>query len=98
MKWIAIAAAAMLGWSVTGASPAVADTEDDLERYALSPVILDLAASPLERGLASFQAGQFAAAIAPLSAAYAAEPSDLDTGLLLGISYLRCDDAARARP
>jgi hypothetical protein len=52
----------------------------------------------LERGLASFQAGRFAAAIAPLSAAHAADPSDLDTGLLLGIAYVRCDDAARAMP
>jgi len=52
----------------------------------------------LERGLAKFQAGEFAAAIAPLTAAHAADPSDLDTGLLLGIAYYRCDDAARARP
>jgi len=52
----------------------------------------------LERGLTQFQAGQFAAAIAPLAAAHAADPADLDTSLLLGIAYYRCDDAARARP
>ena len=52
----------------------------------------------LERGLAQFQAGKFAAAIAPLEAAHAADPSDLDTSLLLGIAYYRCDDAAHARP
>jgi len=52
----------------------------------------------LERGLARFQAGDFAAAIAPLIAAHAADPSDLDTSLLLGIAYYRCDDVARARP
>src|SRR5215470_2270741 len=51
-----------------------------------------------ERGLAKFQAGEFAAAIAPLAAAHAADPSDIDTGLLLGIAYYHCDDAARARP
>jgi len=52
----------------------------------------------LERGLTQFQAGKFAAAIAPLEAAHAADPSDLDTSLLLGIAYYRCDDGARARP
>jgi tetratricopeptide (TPR) repeat protein len=52
----------------------------------------------LERGLARFQAGEFSAAIDPLMAAHAADPSDLDTALLLGIAYYRCGDAARARP
>lgn len=52
----------------------------------------------LERGVARFQSGQFAAAIAPLSAAHASDPSDLDTQLLLGIAYYRIDDPARARP
>src|SRR5215470_3827110 len=52
----------------------------------------------LERGLARFQAGEFAAAIAPLAAAHAADPSDLDTGLLLGIAYYHCEDLARAKP
>ncbi|HET7502861.1 MAG TPA: hypothetical protein VFK02_17685 [Kofleriaceae bacterium] len=52
----------------------------------------------LERGIAQFQAGQFAAAIAPLAAAHAADPSDLDTQLLLGIAYYRLEDLARARP
>jgi tetratricopeptide (TPR) repeat protein len=61
------------------------------------PVSAD-ADGELERGLAQFQAGKFAAAIAPLEAAHAADPSDLDTSLLLGIAYYRCDDAVRARP
>ncbi|HEU4728664.1 MAG TPA: hypothetical protein VFT22_12260 [Kofleriaceae bacterium] len=52
----------------------------------------------LERGIAQFQAGRFAAAIAPLAAAHAADPSDLDTQLLLGIAYYRLDDVAHARP
>ena len=52
----------------------------------------------LERGLVRFQAGDYAAAIAPLAAAHAADPADLDTALLLGIAYFRCDDAAQARP
>lgn len=52
----------------------------------------------LERGIAQFQAGRFAAAIAPLAAAHAADPSDLDTQLLLGITYYRLDDLAHARP
>ena len=56
------------------------------------------AGAELERGLARFQAGDYAAAIAPLRAAHAAAPEDLDTSLLLGISYYRCDDVARARP
>ena len=51
----------------------------------------------LERGVARFQAGEFAAAIPPLAAAHAADPADLDTALLLGIAYYRCDDAVRAR-
>jgi hypothetical protein len=48
--------------------------------------------------VARVQAGDYAAAIAPLSAAHRADPSDLDTALLLGIAYYRCGDAARARP
>jgi tetratricopeptide (TPR) repeat protein len=52
----------------------------------------------LERGVARFVAGQFAAAIDPLTAAHAANPSDLDTQLLLGIAYYRLDDLGRARP
>jgi tetratricopeptide (TPR) repeat protein len=52
----------------------------------------------LEQGVARFQAGQYAAAIAPLTAAHAADPSDLDTQLLLGISYYRIDDVTHARP
>lgn len=56
------------------------------------------ATSDLEHGVAEFQAGKFAAAIAPLAAAHAADPSDLDTQLLLGIAYFRLDDVARARP
>jgi tetratricopeptide (TPR) repeat protein len=55
-------------------------------------------ASELERGIARFQAGDFAASIAPLAAAHASEPADLDTSLLLGIAYYRTGDAARARP
>lgn len=56
------------------------------------------AADELELGVARIQAGEFAAAIAPLLAAHQHDPSDLDTALLLGIAYYRCDDAARARP
>jgi tetratricopeptide (TPR) repeat protein len=56
------------------------------------------AASELERGVARFQAGDFAAAVDPLAAAHASDPSDLDTALLLGIAYYRTDDLARARP
>ena len=52
----------------------------------------------LDRGLARFQAGEFSAAIEPLAAAHAADPADLDTALLLAISYYRAGDAARARP
>ncbi|HEX2685429.1 MAG TPA: hypothetical protein VHN14_02365 [Kofleriaceae bacterium] len=52
----------------------------------------------LARGVAQFQAGQFAAAIAPLSLAHASDPSDLDTQLLLGIAYYRLGDAAHAGP
>jgi hypothetical protein len=62
-----------------------------------SPAFAD-AADDIERGVARFQAGEFAAAIEPLAAAHAADPSDLDTALLLGIAYYRCNDAARARP
>lgn len=56
------------------------------------------AASDLELGVARIQANDFAAAIAPLRAAHEADPSDLDTALLLGVAYYRCDDDARARP
>ena len=62
-----------------------------------SPAFAD-AADDIERGVAKFQAGEFAAAIAPLAAAHAADPSDLDTALLLGIAYYRCNDAVHARP
>lgn len=55
-------------------------------------------ASDLERGVAAFQAGDFPAAIASLTAARASDPADLDTQLLLGIAYYRIDDLARARP
>jgi len=61
------------------------------------PVFAD-ADADLERGLARFEAGEFAAAIGPLEAAHAADPADLDTDLLLGIAYYRCDDPGRARP
>lgn len=62
-----------------------------------APVFAD-ADADLQRGLARFEAGEFAAAIGPLEAAHVADPSDLDTDLLLGIAYYRCDDRARARP
>ena len=77
-----------VGWAALGL-PAAADD-----------VVRDVAddSAELERGLARFQAGDFAAAIAPLGAAHAAAPSDLDTSLLLGIAYYRCGDPARARP
>jgi tetratricopeptide (TPR) repeat protein len=73
---------------------------------ALSTLWLGLHVTPvhagdvesLERGVAAFQAGKFAAAIAPLTAALAADPSDRDAQLLLGIAYFRLDDIARARP
>lgn len=52
----------------------------------------------LERGVAEFQAGRFAAAIAPLTAAHTSDPGDLDTQLLLGIAYYKLDDVVRARP
>lgn len=52
----------------------------------------------LERAIAQFQAGRFAAAVVPLAAAHASDPSDLDTQLLLGIAYYRLDDLALARP
>lgn len=64
---------------------------------ALRPALAD-AEADLERGVARFQAGEFTAAIAPLAAAHAADPSDLDTALLLGIAYYRCNDTVRARP
>jgi tetratricopeptide (TPR) repeat protein len=56
------------------------------------------AAADLELGVARVQAGEFAAAIAPLRAAHEADPSDLDAALLLGIAYYRCGDDARAQP
>lgn len=74
-----------LAWAALGPRTAAADDVSD-------------AGAELERGVARFQAGEFAAAIAPLLAAHAAEPSDLDTSLLLGIAYYRCDDVAHARP
>jgi hypothetical protein len=75
--------------------------------FAVAAVLLlELQVSPahagddaeLARGLAQFQAGQYAAAIASLTAAHASDPSELDTQLLLGIAYYRIDDAAHARP
>lgn len=62
-----------------------------------APALAD-AEAELERGLARFQAGEFAAAVGPLEAAHAADPLDLDTDLLLGIAYYRCGDPGRARP
>ena len=62
-----------------------------------APAMADTAAD-LERGVARFQAGDFAAAIEPLTSAHASAPSDLDTALLLGIAYYRVDNIARARP
>jgi tetratricopeptide (TPR) repeat protein len=62
-----------------------------------SPARAD-ATADLELGVARIQAGEYEAAIAPLRAAHEADPSDLDTALLLGIAYFRCDDAATARP
>jgi tetratricopeptide (TPR) repeat protein len=62
-----------------------------------APVFAD-ADAELQRGLARFEAGEFAAAIGPLEAAHAADPSDLDTDLLLGITYYRLGDPGRARP
>jgi hypothetical protein len=78
-------------------------------RFAIAAMLVLLAALPgspalagadseLERGLARFQAGDFAAAVEPLAAAHAVDPSDLDTALLLAIAYYRTDDLARARP
>ncbi len=61
-----------------------------------SPALAD-ADADLERGLARFEAGEFAAAIGPLEAAHTADPSDLDTDLLLGIAYYRCNHPGRAR-
>src|SRR5215470_15220410 len=77
-----------------------------IKRYAIVAIVSAALAAPafadaaddVERGVARFQAGEFAAAIEPLAAAHAAEPSDLDTALLLGIAYYRCNDADRARP
>jgi tetratricopeptide (TPR) repeat protein len=51
-----------------------------------------------ERGLARFQAKDFAGAIAPLAEAHAADPDDADTALLLGIAYYRTGQLALARP
>src|SRR5689334_15811305 len=67
---------------------------------AADDVVIDVTdgSAELERGLARFQAGEFAEAIAPLRAAHAFAPQDLDTALLLAIAYYRCDDIARARP
>jgi len=63
-----------------------------------SPPAFADADAELARGLARFEAGEFAAAIGPLEAAHAADPSDLDADLLLGIAYYRCNDPGRARP
>lgn len=78
-----LAAWAALSLVALGSAPVFADADADAD---------------LQRGVARFEAGEFAAAIAPLEAAHAADPSDLDTDLLLGIAYYRCADPARARP
>ncbi|HEX7837297.1 MAG TPA: hypothetical protein VF469_07530, partial [Kofleriaceae bacterium] len=83
MSAVGLAAWVTLSLAALGGGPALADADADAE---------------LERGLARFEAGEFAAAIGPLEAAHAADPSDLDTDLLLGIAYYRCDDPGRARP
>jgi tetratricopeptide (TPR) repeat protein len=77
--------------------PTIAATLALLVALRFAPAMADPAAA-LERGVARFQAGDFAAAIEPLTFAHASDPSDLDTALLLGIAYYRVEDAARARP
>lgn len=52
----------------------------------------------LERGVAQFQRGQFRSAIVTLAPLHAADPSDLDVALLLGIAYYRIDELDRAHP
>lgn len=54
--------------------------------------------SPLERGVALVQAHRYAAAVAPLAAAHAADPADPDAALLLGIAYYQTGEHGRARP
>lgn len=55
-------------------------------------------ARDLERGVALFRAGDFTGAILPLERAYRADPADLDTALLLGITYQRAGRPEEARP
>ncbi|HET9623867.1 MAG TPA: hypothetical protein VFP84_20990 [Kofleriaceae bacterium] len=86
---VAVRAVTVLALGLVGLrSPAVAAPANDE----------DADDAELQRGVAAFQAGQFAAATVPLAAARAAHPGDLDTALLLGIAYYRLDDVARARP
>lgn len=77
--------------------PTIAATLALLVAFRLAPAMAGTA-TDLERGVARFQAGEFAAAIEPLSSAHASDPSELDTALLLGIAYYRVGDVARARP
>jgi tetratricopeptide (TPR) repeat protein len=89
-----IAIAVGVAWAALGPSAAADDAIDDAREVR---EVSDGNAE-LERGLARFQAGEFAAAIGPLRAANAAAPSDLDTALLLAIAYYRCGDVGHARP
>lgn len=72
-----------------------------MRRFAIIVALLCLAAddaTPFERGLAHFKAGEHAASIPPLEEAHAAEPDDADIALLLGIAYYRTHQKDRARP
>ena len=55
-------------------------------------------ATPFERGVARVRADDFIGAIPPLVQAHAADPSDTDTALLLGIAYYRTGRLDDARP
>src|SRR5262245_34660751 len=70
-----------------------------------APVFAD-ADADLQRGLARFEAGEFAAAIGPLEAAHAADPSDLDTiccsgsrttAAMIRRAHGRCSRSPRSR-
>jgi hypothetical protein len=52
----------------------------------------------LERGLARFQAGDFAGAVPSLERARTIDPTDLEVALLLGIAYYRTERARLAEP
>jgi hypothetical protein len=56
------------------------------------------APSPLERGVALFQQGKFAAAAVALEEARRDDPHDADAGLLLGIAYYRLHRSDEAEP